>query len=93
MKKAIKFGLILKFALPLLLLCLMALTGCCDEVKAETTEPTERFVRVYHNHYGDRIMVDTETRVMYYIARESKGCALTVMLDENGKPLLWEGDL
>lgn len=35
------------------------------------------------------IIVDTETKVMYMIRG---GGGITVMLDADGKPLLWEGE-
>ena len=39
------------------------------------------------------ILVHKETRVMYIKESESHQGGITVMLDENGNPLLWEGEL
>ena len=39
------------------------------------------------------ILVHNETKVMYMVIEEVDGCGISVILDENGKPLLWEGEL
>lgn len=39
-----------------------------------------------------RIFVDTETKVQYIIAPPSYNYGVTPRLDENGKPLLWDGE-
>lgn len=37
------------------------------------------------------IYVDKETGVMYLFVKDGYGGGLTVMVDEDGKPLIWEG--
>ena len=46
-----------------------------------------------NNDDGYFILVDKETRVMYLFAKYGYGAGLTVMVDEEGKPMLYEGEL
>ena len=39
------------------------------------------------------ILVHKETRVMYIAENKSYQGSMSIMLDENGKPLLWQGEL
>ena len=55
----------------------------CENVSMVAVESTLDFV----------IYVHKETKVMYlYENRYNRG-GITIMLDENGKPLLWEGEI
>jgi hypothetical protein len=40
-----------------------------------------------------RVFVHKETKVMYISYIHGHQAGISVMLDENGKPLLWEGEL
>ncbi len=54
--------------------------------------PDDRFIILDHQRIDGTdyyILCDKETRVMYI----SKGDTLTVMVDENGQPLLYDGEL
>lgn len=42
---------------------------------------------------GYFILVDKETRVMYLFVKCGYGAGLEVMVDEEGKPMLYEGEL
>ena len=42
---------------------------------------------------GYFILVDKETRVMYLFVKYGYGAGLEVMVDEEGKPMLYEGEL
>ena len=69
------------------LLC-FSLMGCSNKGNKEITN--ERFLYVEQG-YDDRgnsihILADTKTKTMYMIY----GKGITVMLDTEGKPLLWE---
>lgn len=100
MKKKI-FCLLLILILPI---CLM-FSGCSKNPKSDNyfTEKNNRFVFV--KNYTDngkvnfKILVDKETRVMYlyYIYEKSMKydykTGLTVMVDSDGKPLIYEGEL
>lgn len=49
-----------------------------------------RFRRVIKDNYSTlRVYVDTETNVMYLIRSDGGGAC--VMVDADGKPLLWDG--
>lgn len=61
-----------------------------EDVKLETkTEeyPEDRFVKILD--YGDNfIMYDKETKVQYFASTTG----ITVLLNQDGKPLLYEGE-
>lgn len=66
----------------------------CDKnaTKTETVveHSQQRFQRVIKDNYADLIVyVDTETNVMYLRRLGSGG--ICVMVDAEGKPLLWDG--
>ena len=82
-------SLLLLLILPVCLL----FTGCDIEDKKEDS----RFVEVYYTYISGenyiQILVDKETRVMYLFKNGYKAGGLTVMVDADGKPLLYEGEL
>lgn len=85
------------FALLLALaLCFSSFVGCADtdENGREVCYIADgvTLVKVSYD-YPYAVWVHKETKVMYLEIDGSYGDAYTVMLDENGKPLLWEGDL
>ena len=68
--------------------------GCAPVSAAETAVKEveyDRFVRVYRE---DRtyIYVDIETGVQYMLYAGSYGPAMTVLLDSDGKPLLYDAE-
>lgn len=83
-------------------MCLLMLLGCStssDETVETVTDET-RFKVVYSDYPSDnpssdamrtRILVDTETGVMYLYITGGQRAGLTIMEDANGNPLLWEG--
>ena len=96
MKKRLT-ALVLAFAMVLILM-----TGCSGSTSAETdVTGNGRFVLVSESDIGNetaQILVDTETKVEYLYVRawgsdSSSGGGLTIIVDENGAPVLWEGDL
>ena len=42
-------------------------------------------------HY--EIFVDRNTRVMYYALKSSYPCGITVMVNPDGSPMIWNGDI
>ena len=54
----------------------------------------ERFIRIYNQYSKDdfRIYYDKETKVMYLISAIYNGGGITVLVDADGKPLLYEGE-
>lgn len=68
--------------------CLFILSGCTNSDAGEI----ERFVKV--GYTGDVILYyDNITKVQYISYNNRRGgTALTVLLDAEGKPLLYEGE-
>ena len=51
----------------------------------------ERFIQIYNQSSRDgfRIYYDKETKVMYLISNIYKGGGMTVLVDKDGKPLIY----
>lgn len=85
----------LLLTLALLVVCLGSCTAAENAVNADNPD---RFVKVMPDPDGIiggiTVYVDTETRVMYmvYLYR-GYGVSVQVMVDAEGKPLVWEGEL
>lgn len=77
-------------SLVLALILIFALVGCTG-ASSENETTSDRFIKVY-SEYSNCIYVDSETNVMYFWHSGVYSGGLSVMLDENGDPLLWEGD-
>lgn len=72
----------------------MLLVGCTSVNSTDETSDRidNMFVRVgWNSCLNARIVYDTETKVMYAISdvAYSRG-TMTLLVDENGKPKLWE---
>lgn len=70
-------------------------TGCASPYR-NALKKCERFDVLYDTdtiNNGCIILVDKETRVMYLYVKTGSGAGLTVMVDEEGKPMLYEGEL
>ena len=79
----------------LLVMCFAVLCSCEQyEVQSEAEEKDEvqnRFVEIYFNKsYASGVFVDKETMVQYFVNYHG---GITPLIDENGKPLLYEGEL
>lgn len=60
------------------------------ELQTTTTEiMTARFTTDVHGN-GIKIITDTETGVQYLFVKSGYGAGLTILVDENGEPLLKE---
>lgn len=85
MKKIVCLGLVLMIVL--------AFIGCSasksNNMETDNTETTDRFIVVYSD-FDNKIFVDTETNVLYFWHWGGYSGGLSVMVDENGKPLLWD---
>ena len=77
-------------SLVLALVLIFALAGC-NGTSSENETTSHRFIKVF-SEYSNCIYVDSETNVMYFWHSGGYSGGLSVMLDENGDPLLWEGD-
>lgn len=53
-----------------------------------------RFILIYNQSSNDdfRIYYDKKTKVMYLVSDIYKGGGITVLVDRDGKPLLYEGE-
>lgn len=53
-----------------------------------------RFIQIYNQSSNDgfRIYYDKKTKVMYLVSDIYKGGGITVLVDKDGKPLLYEGE-
>jgi hypothetical protein len=75
----------------------VSLSGC-GSTTTDTTETVpdveDRFMEIRTNDGPlgtyTYIYVDKETGVMYLFVKDGYGGGLTVMVDEEGKPLIWE---
>lgn len=79
-----------------IILCCLVLSGCGRKNEViKTTELDSRFkiIKDTNDGYGYcDIIVDTETGVMYLFRGAGYRGGLTVMVDTDGKPLIYEGD-
>lgn len=53
-----------------------------------------RFIQTYNQSSNDgfRVYYDKKTKVMYLVSDIYKGGGITVLVDRDGKPLLYEGE-
>lgn len=79
-----------KFLFVFLLLISVTLTSCLSSKMGNARYYFERFEflepTINANGYDCDIVYDKETKVMYVVSRTG---TFTVMVDENGKPLLY----
>lgn len=68
------------------------LTACRQHNTEKAQQGTEPRLIVVDDSMSYRIYVDKETKVMYLRTKQGYGEALCVMVDGDGKPLLWEGE-
>ena len=75
----------------IILLMTIMLTGCGATVDRRTQSETSRFMELERT-IDWRIVADKETGVMYSVSNGGyNGGTFTLLVDENGKPLVWEG--
>lgn len=92
----IERGVILHFRKIMLVvtICIMiagSLAGCMSTPPVVGyTENSERFAIAVSEGDND-IYVDTYTGVMYFYHRQGKSGGMSVMLDQDGNPLVWGG--
>ena len=87
------------FLLFLFIILVFALTGCVDELNGGSPEDNFDGFEIHRiPKEGIRtgeirtiiIIVDKQTDVMYMVIEDNyPNLAMTIMLDEEGKPLLW----
>lgn len=79
--------------LVIVIMLMLTCVGCGDDqaISPATEDTNLMFVRVEKGcvtGYSYCVVYHKETKVMYAVSYDSK---FTVMLDADGKPLLWEG--
>lgn len=90
-----------KIAIIFICVCVLVgcLVGCIDSATAEETVNLEETPRFYvvseafdigNTYHSGVILVDRETNVCYLCISGANRAGITVMLDAEGKPLLWE---
>ena len=73
-----------------LIMPVMVLAGCSN-APAEENGGYDRFKVVCYERCD--IYIDKETKIMYLWVKNGYGGGLTVMLNADGTPMLWEGEL
>ena len=86
-----------KIIISLLIIIGIILTGWLlkDVTISNNYAENGRFIQIYNQssmNDGFRIYYDKETKVMYLISYIYKGGGITVLVDRDGKPLLYEGE-
>lgn len=76
------------------ILMIFCLIGCNNQKPKISERETEKvFVLVGYAEAEYKIVYHRKTRVMYVVSCGSYNYGtFTVMVDENGKPLLWQGE-
>lgn len=93
------FCLLLLLIMPVMVLC-----GCKEVPISDdyTIEENDRFVYVKEYAIDEdtafKILMDKETKVMYlyyfsYLSNGKTMTGMTVMLNADGTPMIWEGEL
>ena len=85
-----------KIIISLLIIIVVILVGWLlkDITISNNYAENERFIQIYNQSSRDgfRIYYDKETKVMYLISDIYKGGGITVLVDKDGKPLLYRGE-
>lgn len=85
-----------KIIVSLLIIIGIVLTGwLLKDVTIQNVNATDnRFILIYNQSSKDgfRIYYDKKTKVMYLVSDIYKGGGITVLMDKDGKPLLYEGE-
>lgn len=83
----------MKRCMAILLVLVMAvamLAGCASTPIVEDVQTDARFVVVVMQG-SNVVYADTETGVMYYFHKGGYGGGMSVMVDADGNPLIWDG--
>lgn len=76
-----------KLAIVFAILCVF-MAGCTPQADGYQSG-TDRFkIAIYEEN--NTVYVDTETGVMYFFHKSGYGGGMSVMVDADGNPLIWE---
>lgn len=78
-------------AIVLAVALVMSLVACTSIEGTQACEPEERFAVVYGGGYASTVCVDTETGVQYLVIRSAYGTGMTMLVNADGTPMIWEG--
>lgn len=81
-----------KYLLSAVMLLTVLLSSCSGDADNSCSLPYDRFKIIHYPSVNIQILVDRDTRVMY-ISKCSSSAGFTVMVDADGKPMLYEGEL
>lgn len=70
----------------------LLMSGCSQHETEKNQQEENRLIVIDRCSNSYRIYVDKETMVMYLRTKQGYGEALCVMVDADGKPLLWKGE-
>lgn len=76
-------------------LCLCAITACdyADVENYDEDKPTKSMFVIVETTSAWHVVYHKETKVMYVVSYGSYNCGnFTLLVDEDGDPLLWEED-
>lgn len=79
----------MKKKLVALMLCIVALSGCGRSETKQEELPSESLMTVVDDTLGYTIYVHDETGVMYFSRDGGYGKSVCVMVDADGKPLIY----
>lgn len=85
-----------KLLIAILLVMCLCITGCTfraswGETEAKETEESKPMFERLYADVNISVFIDTETNVMYVVYHGGSGAGgITVMVDQDGKPRLWE---
>lgn len=68
----------------------LLMSGCAQRETEKNQQEENRLMVIDRCSNSYRIYVDKETMVMYLRTKQGYGEALCVMVDADGKPLLWK---
>ena len=93
---------VIPIVISIILLISAILLGCDSEVQASTYSDADRFETArslsgawWSESVRGQLVIDTQTDVEYWYienAGDSGGCSLTLLVDQDGKPLIWKGE-
>ncbi len=76
-----------------ILLIALTLTGCGAKVEKASGEETSRFTLIELTGRWE-VVADKETGVMYAVSNGGYNLGtFTMLVDEEGKPLIWKGEI
>ena len=79
----------------LIIIGVVSIGWLLKDVTIQNVNATDnRFIQIYNQSSSDgfRIYYDKKTKVMYLVSDIYKGGGITVLVDKDGKPLLYEGE-